>query len=178
MHILRTSACSSVRPTVRPPSVRHTARSAVRPTARSAVRSAPSQLHSNDTFELQLSFNSSNTVHIERKIQVGGHALALKNRKKAFQKSIEKKDERKGETTSSGVRVGGNRAAQGIQRFRSGRLLPSPESKSKTRQHSRRSAADLAGYAIFHRTLWTLGRTSRQSKKMDRARQAEQAKTG
>ena len=40
------------------------------------------------------------------------------------------------------VGVGGNRAAQGIQRLRSGRLLPSPESKSKTRQHSRRSAAD------------------------------------
>ena len=40
------------------------------------------------------------------------------------------------------VRVDGNRAAQGIQRFRSGRLLPSPESKSETRQHSRRSAAD------------------------------------
>ena len=36
----------------------------------------------------------------------------------------------------------GHRAAQGIQRFRSGRLLPSPENKSKTRQHSRRSAAD------------------------------------
>ena len=40
------------------------------------------------------------------------------------------------------VRFDGHRAAQGIQRFRSGRLLPSPESKSKTRQHSRRSAAD------------------------------------
>ena len=40
------------------------------------------------------------------------------------------------------VRVDGHRAARGIQRFRSGRLLPSPESKSKTRQHSRRSAAD------------------------------------
>ena len=40
------------------------------------------------------------------------------------------------------VRVGGHRAAQGIQRFRSGRLLPSTENKSKARQHSRRSAAD------------------------------------
>ena len=54
------------------------------------------------------------------------------------------------------VRVGGNCAAQGIQRFRSGRLLPSPENKSKTRQHSWRSAADLAGYADFRRPLGTL----------------------
>ena len=81
------SVCPSDRPSVRPPSVRRTARSAVRPTARSAVRRAPGQLHSNDTFELQLSSNSSNTVHIERNIQVGGHALALKNRsKKRMQK--------------------------------------------------------------------------------------------
>ena len=61
------------------------------------------------------------------------------------------------------MRVGGNRAAQGIQRFHSGRLLPSPESKSKTRQHSWRSAADLAGYAIFHRPLWSLGTENRDS---------------
>ena len=40
------------------------------------------------------------------------------------------------------VECGGTRAAQGIQRFRSGRLLPSTENKSKARQHSRRSAAD------------------------------------
>ena len=73
----------SDRPSVRPPAVRHT--------ARSAVRHDPGQLHSNDTFELQLSLDSSNTVHIERKIQVGGHALALKNRNTACQKSIEKK---------------------------------------------------------------------------------------
>ena len=91
----RTSVCPSDRPSVRPPSVRHTARSAVRPTARSAVRRAPSQLHSNDTFELMLGLNSSNTVHIERNIQVGGHALALKNRKKPFQQSIEKKEAKK-----------------------------------------------------------------------------------
>ena len=92
---VRPSVRPSDRPSVRPPSVRHTARSAVRPTARSAVRRAPSQLHSNDTFELMLGLNSSNTVHIERNIQVGGHALALKNRKNAFQKSIEEKDEQK-----------------------------------------------------------------------------------
>ena len=92
---VRPSVCPSDRPSVHPPSVRHTARSAVRPTARSAVRRAPSQLHSIDTFELQLSLDSSNAVHIERNIQVGGHALALKNRKSAFQKSIEKKDEKK-----------------------------------------------------------------------------------
>ena len=42
-----------------------------------------------------LGLNSSNTVHIERNIQVGGHALALKNRKNAFQKSIEKKEAKK-----------------------------------------------------------------------------------
>ena len=80
-----------VRPTDRP-SVRRP--SVIRREA-PCVRSAPSQLHSNDTFELQLNFNSSNTVHIERNIQVGGHALALKNRKKAFQKSIEKKEAKK-----------------------------------------------------------------------------------
>ena len=97
---VRPSVRPSDRPSVRPPSVRHTARSAVRPTARSAVRRAPSQLHSNDTFELQLSLDSSNTVHIERNIQVGGHALALKNRKKAFQKSIEKKHEKRGDHPS------------------------------------------------------------------------------
>ena len=84
---VRPSVRPSDRPSVRPPSVR--------PTARSAVRRAPSQVHSNDTFELQLSLDSSNTVHIERNIQVGGHALALKNRKSACQKSIEKKDEKK-----------------------------------------------------------------------------------
>ena len=101
---VRPSVRPSDRPSVRPPSVRLTARSAVRPTARSAVRRAPSQLHSNDTFELQLSLDSSNTVHIERNIQVGGHALALKNRKNAFQKSIEKKDEtKKAITHVSGV---------------------------------------------------------------------------
>ena len=59
----------------------------------------------------------------------------LKNRSK-------KSRQKKMQWRSFRVRVGGNRAAQGIQRFRSGRLLPSPENKFKTRQHSRRSAAD------------------------------------
>ena len=81
------SECTSlVRPSVRPSD---------RPFVRPSVRRAPGQLYSNDTFELQLSSNSSNTVHIERNIQVGGPALALKNRKKAFQKSIEKKEGKK-----------------------------------------------------------------------------------
>ena len=53
-----------------------------------------------------------------------------------------KRTKKKRRPTQSMVRVDGNRAARGIQRFRSGRLLPSPESKFKARQHSRRSAAD------------------------------------
>ena len=110
------SECTSfVRPSVRPtdrPSVRRpsvmTALRPVRPTARSAVRRAPSQLHSNDTFELQLGLDSSNTVHIERNIQVGGHALALKNRSK-------KRTKKKRRSPPSGFECGGLRAAQGIQ---------------------------------------------------------------
>ena len=63
-------------------------------------------------------------------------------KKKAFQKSIEKRKEKRRRGYQLRVRVGGNCAARGIQRFRSGRLLPSKENKFKTRQHSWRIAAD------------------------------------
>ena len=113
----------SDQPSVRPPSVRHAARSAVRPTARSAVGSAPGQLHSNDTFELQLSLNSSSTVHIERNTQVGRHALALKN-------SIKKKAKKEAITPGRGRMRRPSRSPRN-PRFRSGRLLPSPETNLK-----------------------------------------------
>ena len=97
---LPTCLPASLRPSAHPSHVRLFVRPTDRPSVRRpsvirreapSVRRAPSQLHSNDTFELQLSLDSSNTVHIERNIQVGGHALALQNRKMAFPKSIEQK---------------------------------------------------------------------------------------
>ena len=92
---------------------------------------------------------------------VPGRAENHQKSKKGLPKIDRKKGRKKGGEATRFRCGSAEGAAQGIQDSCSGRLLPSPETGSKARQHSRRSAADLPGYAIFRRHLRSLGTENR-----------------
>ena len=91
----------------------------------------------------------------------GGPKIS-KNRQKAFPKSIEKKDVKKEAMTT--VDDEGRRplAQPKESKISLRKALAKTVTWSKTRQHSRRSAADLAGYAIFRRSPRFLGIGNRE----------------